>query len=74
MEISVATIELLSSYFQPEPNKNIDLIWNQGLPIDCLKLLVGGPLIAVLANEAGTIEIVHTGNMVGELGILQGLP
>ena len=72
--IDFTTIELLFSNFQRETYEYDDLIWNQGSQSDCVKLLIEGQLIARLENEAGTTEIVHAGNMVGELGLLQGLP
>jgi sulfate permease, SulP family len=72
--INIATVELLFSYFQREVYVWNDQLWNQGSVSDCMKLLVRGRLIAVIENEAGTNELVHSGNTVGELGLLQGLP
>jgi SulP family sulfate permease len=72
--ISSTTVEMLFSYFHRETFELNDVIWNQGSPSDCMKLLVEGRLMAQIENEAGTKELVHSGNMVGELGLIQGLP
>jgi sulfate permease, SulP family len=69
-----SALEVLLSYFQHETYGHNDLLWKQGSNSDCLKLLVRGCLIAVIENEAGTHELVHSGNTIGELGLLQGLP
>jgi SulP family sulfate permease len=50
-----------------------DLIWSQGSPSDCVKLLVQGSLISLLENEAGTRELISSGNTIGELALLLGL-
>ena len=72
--VRTETIKLLLSFFHRESYDYDEVIWNQGAPSDCLKLLVEGRLLALLENEAGTKELVHAGNMVGELGLIQGLP
>jgi SulP family sulfate permease len=68
-----SALELLFSYFLRETYVCSDILWKQGSASDCVKLLVRGRLIALIENEAGTNEIVHSGNTVGELGLLQGL-
>lgn len=73
-EVERANIALLFSYFEREVYNCDDLLWSQGSPSDCTKLLVQGRLIAMLENEAGTSEVVTPGNTIGELGLLQGLP
>jgi sulfate permease, SulP family len=69
-----SALEVLFSYFQRENYVCNDLLWKQGSSSDCMKLLVRGRLIALIENEADTHELVHSGNTVGELGLLQGLP
>ncbi len=72
-EVSDDDLKLLFSYFEREVHKKDDLIWRQGTPSDCAKLLVNGKLIAMLENEAGTYETVQVGRMCGELGLVAGM-
>lgn len=64
----------LFSKFQREVYHRDDIIWTQGSPGDCVKLLIHGRLIAILENEAGTSETIDSGNTIGELGLVQGVP
>lgn len=73
-EVESANIELLFSRFHREVYKHDDILWCQGSSSDCMKLLVRGRLLSKLENEAGTSETVRSGNTIGELGLLQGLP
>lgn len=73
-EVGGINIELLFSHFEREVFEKNDLLWIQESPSDCAKLLVRGRLIAMLENEAGTSEVVVSGNMIGELGLVQGSP
>jgi SulP family sulfate permease len=67
-------VELLFSKFVREVFAKDEFLWRQGSPGDCVKLLLRGTLIAVLENEAGTSEMVTSGNTVGELGLVEGVP
>ena len=64
----------LCCHFQREEYSKDDLVWLQATPSDCAKLLIRGELIALLENEAGTREPISTGNMIGEVGLVSGLP
>lgn len=68
------TVETLFSRFTREECRKDDIVWAQGDPGDSLKILVRGELIAVLENEAGTVETISTGNTIGEVGLVLGLP
>jgi SulP family sulfate permease len=67
-------VELLFSRFEREVFTKNQFLWTQGSPGNCVKLLLHGTLIAVLENEAGTSEMVTSGNTIGELGLVEGLP
>jgi sulfate permease, SulP family len=73
-EVGNSNIELLFSHFNRELYKKNGILWSQGSSSDCMKLLVQGRLNAMLENEAGTSESVESGNTIGELGLVQGLP
>jgi sulfate permease, SulP family len=72
VEIESAHFELLYSFLVREVYKKGDLIWMQDSLSDSAKLLVSGTLMAQLENEAGTTEEVNRGNLIGELGLVQG--
>ena len=72
-DVSQDDVKLLFSFFKREVFKKDELIWRQGTPSDCAKLLVSGKLIAKLENEAGTYETVQVGRMCGELGLIAGM-
>mmetsp|Transcript_11326 Transcript_11326/g.15693 ORF Transcript_11326/g.15693 Transcript_11326/m.15693 type:complete len:625 (-) Transcript_11326:165-2039(-) len=65
-------IEELFSHFQREVYVKNDIIWKQGSPGDCSKLLLQGTLLSLLENEAGTTESIKRGNLIGEFGLVQG--
>ena len=67
-------IQLLLSHFARETYAKGDFLWKQNDVSDCAKILVGGRLMALLENEAGTSEVVFSGNLIGELGLVQGIP
>lgn len=67
-------LEQLFSKFQREIFKRDEFLWKQGDASDCVKLLVNGKLLATLENEAGTSETILSGNMLGEVGLLEGIP
>jgi SulP family sulfate permease len=64
--------EVLVSLFERETYSKDDYIWQQHESGDSIKLLADGTLISVLENEAGTTETIPKGNMIGELGLLNG--
>jgi len=67
-------LEVLVTHFQRETYAKDDFVWKQNDPSDSAKLLVTGMLMALLENEAGTSEVVFSGNIVGELGLVRGIP
>mmetsp|Transcript_46363 Transcript_46363/g.140419 ORF Transcript_46363/g.140419 Transcript_46363/m.140419 type:complete len:659 (-) Transcript_46363:267-2243(-) len=72
--VDIGDVKKLFALFEREVFNANDFIWRQGQQSDCAKLLVQGSLIALLENEAGTSETVTCGNMIGELGLVQGVP
>ena len=67
-------IQLLLSHFERETYVKGEFIWKQNDASNSAKILVGGRLIALLENEAGTSEVIFSGNLIGELGLVQGIP
>jgi len=67
-------IRLLLSHFQRETYAEGDFVWKQNDTSDSTKILVIGTLKALLENESGTSEVVFSGNIIGELGLIQGIP
>mmetsp|Transcript_9252 Transcript_9252/g.13524 ORF Transcript_9252/g.13524 Transcript_9252/m.13524 type:complete len:308 (-) Transcript_9252:751-1674(-) len=65
-------IKEIFSYFRREVYSKNDIIWAQGSPGDCSKLLLQGNLLSLLENEAGTTEGISKGNLIGEFGLVQG--
>lgn len=68
---------LLFSFFEREEYTKNQIIWETGSDSDCAKLVVRGELIAYTENTANTnmaAERVPVGNLVGELGMVHGLP
>lgn len=73
-KVSDRDVELLFSKFERQVFTKDEFLWKQGDPSNCVKLLVRGTLIATLDNEAGTRETVVSGNMLGEVGLIEGAP
>ena len=76
-EVSSA-VKLLFSFFVREEYRAHQIIWRQGAESVCAKLLVRGDLIAYTESGANTstsmaAERVPTGNVVGELGLVEGM-
>ncbi|KAL7478904.1 hypothetical protein ACHAW6_004659 [Cyclotella cf. meneghiniana] len=71
-EATSTGIDSLFQLFVRESYKHDDVIWNQGDPSDCLKLLVDGLLISLLEDEHGASETIHPGSTIGELGLVYG--
>lgn len=71
--VSDSVKRLLKHFEDREVYNKDDVVWKQGSEGTSVKLLVQGMLISVLENEAGTSETIATGNIIGELGLLQGL-
>jgi len=67
-------VEMLFSKFEREIFHKDEVLWKQGSPSDCVKLLVRGKLISTLENEAGTSETIVCGNMLGEIGLIENVP
>ena len=64
--------QTLASLFEREEYNKDDYIWAQNEASGSVKVLVDGLLVSVLENEAGTTETISTGNIIGELGLLNG--
>jgi len=67
-------VEQLFTSFERETYNKGEFVWKQGTSSNSAKLLVQGMLIALLENEAGTSETVASGNTIGELGLVEGVP
>lgn len=67
-------LQLLLSHFKRETYTKGEFIWKQNDASNSAKILVVGRLVALLENEAGTSEVVFSGNLIGELGLVQGIP
>ena len=70
--------KLLFSFFVREEYSENQIVWKQGAESNCAKLVVRGDLIAYTESGANTstsmaAERVPTGNIVGELGLVQGM-
>jgi SulP family sulfate permease len=72
VSIPAEDLELLFSHLYREVYHSGESIWKQHSASNCAKLLVTGTLTALLENEAGTMETISKGNMIGELGLIQG--
>ena len=59
------------SYFSREIYNKGDILWKQGTASDSAKMLVSGALISSLENEAGTIETISIGSIIGESGFVE---
>ena len=64
-------IEILLSLMKREEYNREQVLWEQGSDSDSAKLLITGELIAII-NDTRASEVVRRGNMVGELGLVQG--
>jgi sulfate permease, SulP family len=65
---------VLLSCCQRETYAKDEFLWKQNDPSDSCKLIVSGMMMAMLENEAGTSEVVFSGNIIGELGLVRGIP
>lgn len=72
-DIDRSDMERLFSHFVRETYAKDEFIWKQSDAGDSAKLIVSGLLIAILENEAGTSELIHNNNLIGELGLVQGI-
>lgn len=72
--IKSGDLQRLFSRFVRETYVKDEFVWRQSDRSDSAKLVVGGLLIALLENEAGTSELIHSQNFIGELGLIQGIP
>lgn len=72
IEINSEDGEYLFSLFTREVYKRDEYVWYQHSTSDSVKLLLYGMLIAELENEAGTTELISSGTMIGELGLVNG--
>jgi SulP family sulfate permease len=70
--LEIAELEVLFSLFEREVYQKDQFVWRQDSASDCAKLLVSGSVRALLENEAGTSEMVSKGNLIGELGLVEG--
>ena len=73
-DISEEDVNMIFSSFDREEYMKNDLIWRQNDESDCVNILILGQLIAELENEAGTTEIIPSGCIIGELGLVNGDP
>jgi len=67
-----ADVGRLCSYFRREEYFENDVIWKQGTPSTSAKLLISGTIKSFLEGT-NTTEIVHSGKMIGELGLVNGI-
>lgn len=65
-------VDVLFALFEREVYNHGDCLWRQNSESDCAKLLVAGLLMAELENEAGTTERIFPGNLIGEIGLVNG--
>jgi SulP family sulfate permease len=72
IEMEEGDPEILFSLFDREVYRKDEYLWRQHDPSECVKLIVFGLVIAELENEAGTTETVSKGNLIGELGLVNG--
>jgi sulfate permease, SulP family len=65
-------ITKLLSHFSVHVAKNNCVLWKQGDVSSFAILLMEGSLLSILENEAGTVETVQVGALVGEYGLING--
>lgn len=63
-------IERLMSYFVPEYVDRGTVLWVQGTVADRALVLISGRMQNLLEEEAGTVEMVYPGHLVGEYNLL----
>mmetsp|Transcript_32229 Transcript_32229/g.74217 ORF Transcript_32229/g.74217 Transcript_32229/m.74217 type:complete len:473 (-) Transcript_32229:320-1738(-) len=68
------SLEKLLSFFQKETWRRGECLWRQGSVSTSLKLVTRGLLESILEDEAGTTEDIHPGAMIGEVGLVNGVP
>ena len=71
-QIDIEGFEHLFSLMEREVYTKDEYLWRQDSQSDSAKVLVSGSLIARLEHEAGTTEGVRRGNVIGELGLVNG--
>ena len=65
-------IEEMIGYFVAECVRKGQKIWRQGDNSTKAVLVVSGRLMSILEEEAGTVEIVGEGHLVGDYGLIHG--
>lgn len=65
------SIDVLISLMQREEYKKGQSLWEQGCDSDSAKLLIYGELSSII-EDTGAPELVRSGNIVGELGLVHG--
>jgi SulP family sulfate permease len=66
-----ANIDIMLSHMVREEYTKDQILWEEGDNSTSLKLLVCGELVSVL-EDTGALEMVENGNIMGELGLVQG--
>ena len=65
------SVDLIVSMMKREEYKYENILWQQGEESGSLKIIVSGTLVSII-EETGALEPVVKGNMVGELGLVNG--
>eukprot|EP00536_Pseudo-nitzschia_multiseries_P007383 jgi/Psemu1/296543/fgenesh1_pm.174_\ len=65
------SVEMIVLRMVREEYRRGDILWDQGADSLSLKVVVSGELLS-LVDETGASEIVKTGSIVGELGLVHG--
>jgi len=65
------SVDMIVSRMLREEYRRGDILWDQGADSSSLKVVVSGELLS-LVDETGASEIVKTGSIVGELGLVHG--
>lgn len=71
--VDLTDVLTLFEHFNREVYNASEFIWEQGSAGDSAKILIRGTLIALIENEADTREKISAGNIIGELGLVQGI-
>jgi sulfate permease, SulP family len=71
-DVPIESIDRLISYFEHRYVSAGEVLWKQGEESDRALILASGRLIHTLEEEAGTMELIDIGHLVGEYGLLSG--
>jgi len=71
-EFQELSASMIVSMMTREEYRKSDIVWDHGAHSSSLKIVVSGELLS-LVDETGASEIVKTGSIVGELGLVHGI-